>query len=490
MTHPTVPAASPPTILVVEDEAIVARDIRQQLVELGYQPVGPAGSGEEAVRLAGELRPSLVLMDIRLAGAMDGIDAAHAIHMEFGLPVVFLTAFSGDDMPARAKGAFPYGYIVKPFAERELRTVIEMALYRHGSEARLRQSEAFGRAVLDSIEAQIAVLDAHGVIVAVNEAWRACAQAAAAVGGGDPTLTGVGADYLAACQADAVVDPTGDAARTHHGILVVLERRLPRFSMEYPRTPQQPRSFVMSATPLGAPGQGAVVAHTDITARKLAEIALQRKEQDLAATLAAVPDLLFEMDGEGTYLAYHSLRTELLAAPPEVFLGRLVSEVLPPEAAATSMAALREAGVHGHASGQQIALALPQGQKWFELSVARREAAPGDAVRFMVLSRDITERKHSEQAQRDGEARYRELFDSNPEPMWVYELETLAFLAVNNAAVARYGYSRDEFLAMTLRDIRPERLRVFPSCPLITSKHARSSLQMLAIARAMAVLCA
>ena len=110
---------------------------------------------------------------------------------------------------------------------------------------------------------------------------------------------------------------------------------------------------------------------------------------------------------------FHSPRAELLVAPPEVFLGRRVGEVLPPEAAAIAMAALREASVHGHASGQQIVLALPQSQKWFELPIARREAARGYAGRFMVLSRYITERKHSEQTLCDGEARYRELFDSN-----------------------------------------------------------------------------
>ena len=339
MTPPILPAASPPTILVVEDEAIVARDISQQLAELGYQPVGQASSGEEAVLLAGELRPNLVLLDIRLAGPMNGIEAAQEIHARFGVPVVFLTAFSGDDMLARAKAASPFGYIVKPFSERELRTVIEMALYRHGSEARLRQSDTFGRAVLDSMAAQIAVLDTNGVIVAVNEAWHAIARAYAADGRGDPALADVGAHYLSVCQAGAASNPTGDAARAYDGILAVLERRVPGFSMEYPcGPPQQPKWFVMSATPLGAAGQGAVVAHHDVTARKLAEITLQR----------------------------------------------------------------------------------------------------------------------SEQALRESEARYRELFDSNPEPMWVYELGTLAFLAVNHAAVARYGYSRDEFLAMTLRDIRPE----------------------------------
>ncbi len=453
MTHSTVPAAAAPTILVVEDEAIVARDIVQQLGELGYRPLGPAASGEEAVRLAGEMRPGLVLMDIRLAGTMDGIDAAHAIHEQFGLPVVFLTAFSGDDMLARAKGAFPYGYIVKPFAERELRTVIEMALYRHGTEAQLRHSDAFGRAVLDSIDAQIAVLDAQGVIVAVNEAWRA--QAPETGGAHDAALSGVGANYLAVCQAAAAGEPTGDAERAYHGILAVLERRLPRFSMEYPCTPRQPQWYLMTVTPLGAPGQGAVVAHSDVTARKIAEITLRRKEQDLAATLKAVPDMLFEMDAQGTYLACHSRCTELLATQGD-FLGRRVAEVLPPETAAIVEAALGEAAAQGHASGHQIAMALPQGTAWFELSIARREMTPGEAARFMVLARNITERKQGEQALRDSEARYRELFDSNPEPMWVYELETLAFLAVNNAAVVRYGYSRDEFLAMTLRDIRPE----------------------------------
>lgn len=119
-----------PKILIVEDENIVARDIWEQLVDLGYEPVGIAKHGEEAVAMAGELYPDLVLMDIELAGEMDGIVAAQAIRQQFALPVVFVTGFSADEVLDRAKLIEPYGYLLKPFSRRELHTVFEMALYK------------------------------------------------------------------------------------------------------------------------------------------------------------------------------------------------------------------------------------------------------------------------------------------------------------------------------------------------------------------------
>lgn len=149
-------AVNPPRILIVEDEAIVARDIEQQLVALGYQAVGRASRGEEAIRLAGDLRPDLVLMDIQLASVMDGIAAAQAIRTQFALPVVFLTAFDADQILARAKLTEPFGYILKPFSERELRNVLAMALYKHQAEAKLltttRQLQALSRRVLEAQE--------------------------------------------------------------------------------------------------------------------------------------------------------------------------------------------------------------------------------------------------------------------------------------------------------------------------------------------------
>ncbi len=143
-------------VLIVEDELVVARDIEQQLHELGYQPVGIVTHGEQAIKLAAELRPDLVLMDIQLVGEMDGIAAAQIIRTRFALPVVFLTAFTADDVLERAKLTEPFGYILKPFSERELRTVLAMALYKHQAEARLlnttRQLKALSRRVLEAQE--------------------------------------------------------------------------------------------------------------------------------------------------------------------------------------------------------------------------------------------------------------------------------------------------------------------------------------------------
>ncbi|MDC8770620.1 response regulator [Roseateles albus] len=107
-------------VLVVEDELIVAMDIAEQLRDLGAEPVGHAKSGEQAIELAGQLRPDLVMMDVHLASSMDGISAAQVIRDQFDIPCLFLSAFSGADSLARAQLTAPAGYLSKPFDESEL----------------------------------------------------------------------------------------------------------------------------------------------------------------------------------------------------------------------------------------------------------------------------------------------------------------------------------------------------------------------------------
>ncbi|HML26239.1 response regulator [Methanomethylovorans sp.] len=118
-------------ILVVEDENIVALEIKKRLQKLGYIVPGVASTGEDAISKAEGILPDLVLMDIMLKGEIDGINAAGEIRKRFNIPVIYLTAYSDGDTIERAKLTEPYGYILKPFEEDDLRTTIEIALYRH-----------------------------------------------------------------------------------------------------------------------------------------------------------------------------------------------------------------------------------------------------------------------------------------------------------------------------------------------------------------------
>jgi PAS domain S-box-containing protein len=160
------------TVMVVEDEMIVAEDLTHWLTTLGYA-VGPrAATGKEAVQRCEATSPDLVLMDIRLPGGMDGIQAAEIIRRRFDIPVVYITASSDDATLSRAKVTEPFGYILKPFDERSLYSTIEMALYKHMSERRIRDSEERFRLLYEYAPVAFQSLDADGHLLQVNKAWQ------------------------------------------------------------------------------------------------------------------------------------------------------------------------------------------------------------------------------------------------------------------------------------------------------------------------------
>ena len=155
-------------ILVVEDEGIIAKDIKNTLSLLGYSVIGIASSGEKAIEKAMETHPDLVLMDIVLEGDMDGVEAAEHIRDRFDIPVVYITAYSDDTTLQRAKITEPYGYILKPFQERELYTTIEMALYKHMIERKLKESEQWLTTTLKSIGDAVIATDTGNLITFMN----------------------------------------------------------------------------------------------------------------------------------------------------------------------------------------------------------------------------------------------------------------------------------------------------------------------------------
>jgi PAS domain S-box-containing protein len=177
-------------VLVVEDENIVARAIQNELQSMGYFVSGIASSGEEAVEKAALTHPDIVLMDIVLKGNMDGVQAAKQVRERLDIPVVFLSAYEDDETLTRARTSEPFGYLLKPYEERELHTTIETALYKHRMERRLKESHQWLHATLRSIGDAVIATDGRQYIQLLNPAAE--------------KLTGWNADSAAHCDLSEV----------------------------------------------------------------------------------------------------------------------------------------------------------------------------------------------------------------------------------------------------------------------------------------------
>ena len=157
-------------IIIVEDEALVAEDLMEMLQGFGYEIPGIADTGEKAIALSEEHQPDLVLMDINLAGAMDGITAGGEIRSRWGIPIIYVTAFATQAIIDRAKKTNPSGYILKPFNERQIQTALEIALYNSVLEHQIREYDTTIRTLINATPNPLILMNHQGLITAVNEA--------------------------------------------------------------------------------------------------------------------------------------------------------------------------------------------------------------------------------------------------------------------------------------------------------------------------------
>jgi PAS domain S-box-containing protein len=155
--------------MIVEDDEIIRNLITTMLQRKGYSIAGESGSGEEAIVMAAEVEPDLVLMDITLSGKMDGVAAARFIYQLFRIPIVFLTAHCDDNLIERAKSAQPLGYILKPFTDKDLVSNVGLALYNHGVRKKFLDPGPVGdpKKLITSLEL-VLVMDSRGILVYFN----------------------------------------------------------------------------------------------------------------------------------------------------------------------------------------------------------------------------------------------------------------------------------------------------------------------------------
>jgi PAS domain S-box-containing protein len=287
-------------ILIVEDQRLIAADLEATLRKLGYLVVGSVASGEEAVAKAAEIAPQLVLMDIRLKGKMSGIEAAQIIRDRHGVPVVFLTAYADEETILRAKTTTPFGYLVKPFNERELRATIEIAFFTHRmdrqlTEERVRReaAEEFKLLVEGVSDYAIIMLDTQGGIIT----WNA------------------GAERMKGFRAEEIIGKhfsvlyTAEARQAHHPERdLETAQREGRYQEEGWRVRKDGSRFwaniVLSpAYNAGGELRGFAKVTRDLTERKQAEEKREKLVRDLREALKARDEFM--------QIASHELKTPL-----------------------------------------------------------------------------------------------------------------------------------------------------------------------------------
>lgn len=320
---------------------------------------------------------------------------------------------------------------------------------RRRAEQALIQSEARLRAIVDNEPACVKLVDAEGRVQDMNPAGLAMLDA----------------ENLRELQAAPLLERV---APEHRAAFAALHRRVMDgesgdLQFEAIGLKGKRRWLETHAVPLRQP-DGSIVAllglTQDIGRRRLAEQALRDSELRYRAIVDVQDDAVCRWLPDTTLTFANAAYRNLFGLAETQVPGSRWIDFVPAEERAAVSGHYRELVQRPHRVEFEHSVASADGStRWYSWTDAPLFGDDGALLEFQSVGRDITQRKAAEQALRDSETRYRELFESNPHPMWAYDLETLRFLAVNDAAIGHYGYSRDEFLAMSIADIRPDQDR-------------------------------
>jgi len=296
-----------PRIVIVEDEVIIASDIENRLRHLDYEVAGIASSGEEAVKVVKDTLPDLVLMDIMLKNGMDGIEAAQQIRDRFDISVIYLTAYSDDEMLQRAKVTEPFGYIVKPIEERGLHSAIEMALYKHQMDKQVRASEEWLKTTLRSISDAVIATDTKGCVRFMNPVAESLTGWDQEDGGGRPLR-----EVLEIKDEDAGVDLSDLCG----------QRIQEQVFEDAVLTNRQGKDIPVDGRASGIrDGQGntsgVVLVLRDITKRKQAEATLRNQQERYQHLVEGVPDAVYAFSKRQGGTFYSSGVKSMLGYTPD-----------------------------------------------------------------------------------------------------------------------------------------------------------------------------
>jgi two-component system, sensor histidine kinase and response regulator len=387
------------SILIVEDERIVAADLRLRLISFGYTVVGIASTGEEAIALTRKALPDIVLMDITLKEGMDGVQAATAILEEHDLPIVYLTAHADSGTLERVKTTGPFGYILKPFDERDLLTTVEMALYKFATDRKLRESERWLATTLRSIGDAVITTDSCGRITYMNPVaeqltgWtqaESLTQELTAVCCLVDESTGIReANPALRSVQDGVASP-----RMNH--CAVVARDGTRTSVEHIASPIKDNKGAI---------HGSVLVLRDITARRKSEESLKESEERFRTLADNIPQLAWMTDDTGWVFWLNKRWFDYTGTTLEESKGRGWYNLHHPDHVERVTEKFRLALEYDQSWEDTFPLRGKDGQyRWFLSRAFPIKDAEGKVTRWFGTNTDITEQREVEGALRESRA--------------------------------------------------------------------------------------
>lgn len=388
-------------ILIVEDEKIVAMDIQKSLETMGYFVCATASSGEEAVQKAGETRPDLTLMDIVLKGEMDGIMAAEQINALFKIPIVYLTAYDDEDILQRAKITTPYGYIIKPFNDRELRIAIEVALYKKQAEDRIRKTELWLAAVLRSVGDAVIASDRVGRITFMNQMAK--------------KLTGREEEEVLGKKLTEVLDikdeKLGDLEK-HLVEKVITQGLIINLLEDHMLVAKDGTEIPVSdsVAPIrddDGETAGTVLVFRDITERKQGEEALRESEVKFRTLVEQLPQRVFIKDRNSVYITCNRNYSCDLEIEVEAIAGKTDFEFYPKELADRYRSDDQRVITSGTIEAFEEKYINFGQERWVHTTKAPYRDKNGNIVGVIGIFEDISERKGMEEELQHGTDRLR-----------------------------------------------------------------------------------
>lgn len=427
-------------VLVVEDDELVSLQIQLKLELLGFHAVGAAASGEEAVSLALQLMPDIILMDIVLEGQMDGIDAALQIRNQADIPVVFLSGSEDDSAFSRIRSSEAFGYIIKPYTDRELKASLELALYKHKTEARLKSSEQLLRAIFEAEPESVQVVDAKGYLLEMNTAGLSMLEA-----GDIEAVRAYGLNnFIHTRYRRAFLNLHEQVIQGGSGQLEFEITGL-RGTMRWMETHAVPIRAGTGDMPM------ALYITRDITERRRTEEALKQSELDLreAEQIAQVGHWVWEPDlNKVTWSAEMQRIWQRDLSKYGGDIARMVKDTIHPDDQAEIMSRQKDTfKQHSLSLPFEYRIVLPDGSIRYIWAVPGNRIfnSSGRVVRLTGIVQDITDRKLAEASRLESEARLEHTFSASPIGMALVSMN-MKFMKVNHAFCHMLGWSEHDLL--------------------------------------------